>query len=491
MNNKRGCESVPIPSKRQKMGPMGSKSKICYSFSFVPDTNDAVLIPSVIPQEIWLNHIVPYLKRKTLKQLKQTCRGFLFLVSQVLHLTWVWRHYSVFLKFREKWLNWPSKVFGIYTDDTTQDFQSLIRIPEMKFLDLSYSKEAVLDTDLSYLPPTLTSLSLSSCHNLSVEGFFALPQSLLELDLSRCYQFDESIVTSLPTTLTKLNLSGTSILTQKSAASLPASLTNLELNSSYLRAEGLSSLPSTLRVLSINKISTGIKTFNCLPPNLRTLFCEGSENESKDFQGLPTTLKRLQLDGSRKITSEIAAYLPPSLTILTLSRTEVCDTLFPFLPSTLTTLDVSHTSISGIGFGHLKTSLVFLDISGCSDLLWDQYFLSLPSTLKTLAMEELPRLPSVPLPKNLQKLYASSHCDIENGFFASLPNGLRYLILKSYPRPLPSGFEKVLPTKLKKLVLNNRFSVAAYHDREQIIAKALPNTKIEIALCHMGHIKID
>src|SRR5690606_19170316 len=109
-----------------------------YSFTFTAeDTDNLGLIPSVIPQELWVAHIVPYLDKEK-KALRASCRGFLFLLSQLWKPRTYFHYLNDLLSFpSQSCPQWPVQLYGIFfkVANSTVDLQVLTQLHNLKEID--------------------------------------------------------------------------------------------------------------------------------------------------------------------------------------------------------------------------------------------------------------------------------------------------------------------------------------------------------------------
>ena len=146
-------------------------------------------MPSAIPLELWKAHIIPCLEKEDKKALRATCRGFLFLISQL------WKPRIAFQDLQQlpffssqMYPQWPVQLYGLHFNKTYSalDLQILSQLHSLKIMDFSWYKDHLSDQDLTYLPLSITELNLSWCERLTDEGLKYLPSTLTDLNLSGC-----------------------------------------------------------------------------------------------------------------------------------------------------------------------------------------------------------------------------------------------------------------------------------------------------------------
>ena len=208
------------------------------------------------------------------------------------------------------------------------------------FPDLSW---VGLQTDLSWIPKTLTHCNLSSP-----------------------FVFDETTVHQLPKGLRSLTLSKTNSTnffaaspSENWVALLPRSLTNLDLFSSFMlsiKADDIPFLPPALTCLSCNR---GLLDFESIrsgaiswsnTPSLVILSIPANIITPDDFILLPRTLTyvRTQVRHANQVVKIDSKTLPPSLTVLDLSGQQTLS-FSDELPSTLTVLFALESTVPTFG----------------------------------------------------------------------------------------------------------------------------------------------
>ena len=269
--------------------------------------------------------------------------------------------------------------------------------------------DSITDAVIAHLPPTLRTLNVSDCRNVTQNASFAHLSALEALDCSRTGVVQEGLA-RLPPSLRELRLAG---------CELPgtANFSHLqhlrEVTHTYvqrpLSAATVASLPPSLEVLDISL------EYACDIPwprgwslahltRLRVLNASCSDIDGAAIAAMPSSLNELNLAGcgirslvvsfahliclhalnlSRTpISSAVLASLPPSLVSLDLSNRCHIDnigtggagtmmltaaTVFPYLPA-LRVLKMSYTSLGDAAIASLPTRLEELSMVGCRNV---------------------------------------------------------------------------------------------------------------------------
>jgi Leucine-rich repeat (LRR) protein len=211
----------------------------------------------------------------------------------------------------------------------------------------------------------LTSLSCSYCNLQQVE-WPSLP-SLTELDLSHnnLRQIDFSVV---PQSLRRLNVSHNHIATEVSSLShLPRSVTQLDLSHNRMHGGIRSTLfSSSLEVLSLrNNVIAGFIDVGYLPFSLITLDI-GMNKISGNIGPMSNFLSLTSLRADHNFLTAVEWHqLPPHLVDLNVSFNQITGPLPTHsIPSTLVSLDIHRNQFSGkLDLAKLPESLELLDVS--------------------------------------------------------------------------------------------------------------------------------
>lgn len=153
--------------------------------------------------------------------------------------------------------------------------------------------------------------------------------------------------------------------------------------------------------------------------------------QSETLQFLPSSLRVLKLNKSN-INDQGIAYLPQSLTFLNLSACiNITEIGFQTLPSCLQYLNIGYTKITDEAISYLPKSLTSLNLNNCGEIS-NNALKILPPNLQYLhlAYTKISDEGIAYLPKFLTSLYLNNCVHITNEGLKFLPQKLRYLNLR-------------------------------------------------------------
>ena len=300
-------------------------------------------------------------------------------VSETRGVRWIWHYYPILHMFKyisvvdlsldDNWALLPSAIAALPTSVT-----KLTMI--WKALPFALSADSVV------LPPTLTSLNLTTYSRVFTKLFTILPDTLTQLTLS---MDSDSFGVKSPTVLQLVQL-------------LPSTLLYLDLPTIHpdcWSLESISALPRSLLGLSIH---TTVDTITCLPSQLLTLDLECRSNGDPSYIALlPRSLTSLthhtQYFNVPNYWETFAAILPPNLTELDTSYRTITDvsafqryslrklSVTAHLPAISTGLD----SCRYLGSGKAGEPLTLTELD-CHNKPWIVEDVVVPTTVKVLVL---------------------------------------------------------------------------------------------------------
>jgi hypothetical protein len=353
------------------------------------------------------------------------------------------------------------------------------KLPEtLEWLNLTGSR--FVCSDITVFPSTLRWLNLAECEVKGCsEGFKTLSgaKNLGYLNL-RSTEISDEAISYIPPSVGKLNISSCFGLTQNMIYTLPQALTKLKIEDIELWDLAIGVLPRSIQKLSINAKNITDSGISNLPPTLTSLALVNCANlTANGFRNLPQTLESLCLEEG-DIDDEAIAVLPQGISELNIAGTSITNRGLSLLPPHLRYLNLSQcVSFTNVGLHRLPETLEILDLSECTQIS-DEGLINLPKGLRKIYIEflskvkgtsfkNLPRsitslsLKHAPilelkhikdLPPNLQKLNLLGD-NITGEIFADLPRTLQSLDLLMV-QILSNESLKMLPPNLSSLTLN-------------------------------------
>jgi hypothetical protein len=264
---------------------------------------------------------------------------------------------------------------------------------------------------------------------------------------------DDSFVPFLPPKLTKVCM-GHSVAVDQEWSRLPSSLLWL--------GDG----PVLNPPVAPNISSSQNQNFDLslLPPRITRVDLSNTELTPEALLLLPRTVTRLKL---RRLDDEMSPKLPPFLTYLCLSRDDCTTSGVEKWPRSIHTLLLNNVAlIDPLSIAKLP-KLKFLSLMRLEPLSWQpSLFKHLPITLESIKIHACPQLASNAFIEALKQLSKLEILEIseENGgdskissaCFQHLPNSLKTLELALANEPIPANTLPALPRGLRSLKLHSR-----------------------------------
>lgn len=419
-----------LPKKMSR--PQKKKRKIQpteYRFEFAPLNDKSWLLPSVIPRDVWMKEIYPYLCDKDVRALRSTSRGFLGLISFLWRPNIAIENVAQVIQFKESVLhsNWPTAFGRIIADPyigrslhPASDFSNLKSID---FSGLFCGRHTfVFNCDLDLLPENLSYLNLFASKCLGKKFIQHVPRKLKELCLFQ-YEFNPMLFSQIPQTLHSLTIefTGNDLFLQhhlRGSPGFPSTLTKLDLTNFKFNSNRcfIAAIPHTLCDLTLRTVdvSNPLKLFSafsgfhqltrfflssptfvlsnsmiqCLPKSLTSLNlpnCPHQSNEMISFASF-TNLLSIDLSTTKTDISYPLRTLPHGITKLNLACSAglLFTSSLACLPLSITDLNLSYSSIHRKVFQTLPCSITKLDVSLTS--FSDAEINYLPSALTDLSM---------------------------------------------------------------------------------------------------------
>eukprot|EP01114_Cavostelium_apophysatum_P012498 TRINITY_DN2808_c0_g1_i2.p1 TRINITY_DN2808_c0_g1~~TRINITY_DN2808_c0_g1_i2.p1 ORF type:complete len:423 (-),score=115.22 TRINITY_DN2808_c0_g1_i2:56-1324(-) len=338
--------------------------------------------------------------------------------------------FHAFGSLSEKWLknSLPENLHQLWIQSCRLEKESISVIPsELQQLVIKDCK-TLKDSHLGQLPPSLKTLVLFKCPNITDQGIKAIHDSevrssLTHLDLTCNVRITNDVFQWLPPKLELLELSSCKLLTVAGIEQhgLPSHLKSLSVNCIDMSNRVLDLLPPSLTYLDL--VHTSVKMnanfASLMPKNMQELrLCSCNSFTQMNAGFVPQNLTRMSLMHCRGLWPSLMDSIPKNLTVLSLYGSAV-DDVINNIPASLTELDLSasrtltdkgleglkycdqlktlrldETKITSFGLRlHLPRKLRDLSISRC-ELVDDKGLEHLPPTLSRFSALECPLLTS-------------------------------------------------------------------------------------------------
>lgn len=335
-----------------------------------------------------------------------------------------------------------------HTLPNRQNQSAITHMHSLTRLDLSFCR--VSDGFVEQLPSSLTSLDLAGAI-LTDKVLHSLSQKLTKLILCHCYYISNNGLAHLVrlSSLTELDLSYCTQITDCALRTLPSNIRSMYLEGCRkITDAGVHYLqPLMMDALNLNNTSISHEVFPVLSSTLKKLQCFSCLWVT-DLRQMPLSLTSLDLRNCNFAQKTVYEkqnpffhpvawhHIPPNLTELRITTSNITDSDLQYIPSRVTFLDLSGcTTITGSGFAHFPPSLTILNLSCCDRLeKWDFNHLT---NLRTLNLRDSPSLDETVtnLPRTLTQLDLSSRTSriTNDSIFYDLPPGITHLYIGQCP----------------------------------------------------------